>query len=365
MRGTLDMAGMTNGEEGRGIILRYFDAVRTLLDSYEEVSQGNNMTEVTCMIQAFTRNIRTLECIIDEVQASGVDEVQTIRDLVALRDGLLTLRSGMQGAFGVRSCTELCSLHDQYTGMEVGRGPGRPKFKIDLEQVGYLLQSGFNLSTVSAMFNVHRTTMWRHMSQNGMQFRRHTQISDAELRCAMQHIYNTHVHCGVTMMQGHLRSRGIVAQRHRIRNILHDIDPANAALRWSLAIRRRVYSVPNANYLWHVDTHHALIRWRLVTAGCIDGFSRLIVLLTVSDNNRADTMLELFESAVQNYGCPSRVRGDRGVENVGIQQYMERVRGLNRGSFIPGRSVHNTRIERLWRDVMYAVIQTYYSMSNA
>ena len=73
-------------------------------------------------------------------------------------------------------------------------------------------------------------------------------------------------------------------------------------------------------------------------------------------------MLELFESAVQNYGCPSRVRGDRGVENVGLQQYMERVRGLNRGSFISGRSVHNTRIERLWCDVMYAVIQTYYSL---
>ncbi len=53
-----------------------------------------------------------------------------------------------------------------------------------------------------------------------------------------------------------------------------------------------------------------LFRWCIVIHGCIDGYSRRIMYLRASDNNSADTVLELFVDAVQQFGIPSHVRGD-------------------------------------------------------
>ena len=50
--------------------------------------------------------------------------------------------------------------------------------------------------------------------------------------------------------------------------------------------------------------------------GGIDGFSRLIVFLQCSSNNRSSTVLRAFQNGVQEYGLPERIRSDRGGENV-------------------------------------------------
>ena len=111
-----------------------------------------------------------------------------------------------------------------------------------------------------------------------------------------------------------------------------------------------------------INSYDYIYRWRIVIHGGVDGYSRLIVFLRCATNNRASTVLDVFQSATRRHGIPSRVRADRGGENTRVADYTVIQRGAGRGSFISGRSVHNQRIERLWRDVFSGCTVLYYDL---
>ena len=149
-----------------------------------------------------------------------------------------------------------------------------------------------------------------------------TQISDD----LVQEIEELTPNIGQARLLGALRSRGLNIQRWRVRNCLRTLDPIGTALRWRSAIYRRKYSVPTPNALWHIDSNHKLIRWRLITHVCVDGYSRLIIYAHCCSNNEADTVLDQFVRGVNDYGLPSRVRSDYGMENFKVARFMCRQR---------------------------------------
>ncbi len=77
---------------------------------------------------------------------------------------------------------------------------------------------------------------------------------------------------------------------------------------------------------------------------------RTVVYLLCANNNRAETALTAFSNAVQVHGLPNRIRSDLGGQNTEIWRYMVEQHSSSR-AVITGPSVHNERIERLWRDV--------------
>ena len=157
--------------------------------------------------------------------------------------------------------------------------------------------AGYTLTDIACALQISRTTLWRRLQEAGITLNGNSNISDTELDIIVRCYQESNPNCGKALLSGYLCSRGIFVQRRRIRESVCRIDPLRQRVRWSPAITQRVYQ----------PTAHSLVRWRFIVHAGVDGFSRMLVFLQCSTNNRADTIFSAFKSAIKDYGVPSRV----------------------------------------------------------
>ncbi|XP_077065660.1 uncharacterized protein LOC143718491 [Siphateles boraxobius] len=201
------------------------------------------------------------------------------------------------------------------------------------------------------------------MAENNLSVRGlYSTCTDAELDGLVSQVKERMPHAGYRLVKGTLKAQGHRLQWNRVKASMHRVDSLGILSRMNQlgCVIRRTYSVPCPKYLVHIDTNHKLIRYNIVIFGGIDGFSRKIMYLGAADNNRSDTTLSFFSQAVEEFGYPLKVRADQRGENVGVARLMFSVRGPDSNCFIAGKSVHNQRVERLWRDLWMGVTSVFY-----
>jgi hypothetical protein len=180
-----------------------------------------------------------------------------------------------------------------------------------------------------------------------------TRVTDDELDIIIREILHRFPDFGRSMVMGTLDDGNYNVPEHRVRASIQRVRGAPSQFFGARRIHRRKYFVPAVNSLWHHDGQHGkqdpsnlkncphsapgLIRWKIVIHGFIDGKTRFVVGLRAHNNNRADTVLSFFMDITEEHGCPSRLRGDHGVENIRVAEFMEDRMGKNRGSYIWGR----------------------------
>ncbi|XP_060555200.1 uncharacterized protein LOC132716065 [Ruditapes philippinarum] len=130
-------------------------------------------------------------------------------------------------------------------------------------------------------------------------------------------------------------------------------------------LKRRFYCAKGPNNIWHLDGYDKFKPFGFCIHGAVDGFSRKVIWLEVSDTNNDPKLIAIYylDALKRIKKTPRILRCDAGTENsvVCLLQQFFRNEATDHfagsRSVIVGRSTSNQRIERWWGTLRQQGIQ--------
>ena len=154
-------------------------------------------------------------------------------------------------------------------------------------------------------------------------------------------------------------SRVIVAQ------IMKHLDPiVNTRRRRTL--RRRFFYSPGPDWVWYLDGYSKSKPYDFEIHGCIDGYSRHVLWLSVirSNKNRKEVCNLYFNYLLITKGVPRKIVADRGTENVNIASKIFDVKSFRWFIWVSEFSVWKISNESENRIILVSVMSLMYSLGD-
>lgn len=167
------------------------------------------------------------------------------------------------------------------------------------------------------------------------------------------------------------RRQGHRARQQDVEKALREVNPVGVASRRPGLRRSRLdnYITDGPNQVWCIDGHDKLAPYGIQIYAAVDAYSRKIIWWYCGTANRAQlSVLKQYLEAVEQLDiCPNFLRADKGAETLlagDAQLAMFTQAAMSEGwseeevasitisdCFIWGPSVHNVKIEGLWRQL--------------